>query len=155
MKRIYKRLPKLDSSGGFISVGLIFFVLFFVFFYKKIIALFSSPSDKINEQKLETIDNIIVGDSATLSTSQARIIADSLYNALDRFNDDEKLVFSNFAKIKNGDDMKMVFKAFGVRSYLLGTGANYLGTKMTLVEWLENDLSSSELQKIQNKLSWL
>ena len=144
-----------DNQKSISTAILIMVLLFIGFFYKKIIALFSSPSDKINEQKLETIDNIIVGDSATLSTSQARIIADSLYNALDRFNDDEKLVYSNFAKIKNGDDMKMVFKAFGVRSYLLGTGANYLGTKMTLVEWLENDLSSSELQKIQNKLSWL
>jgi len=146
---------KINSSGGLISAGLIFFVVFFAFFYKKIIALFSSPSDKINEQKISTIDNIIVGDNATLSTTQAQIIADSLYNALDRFNDDEKLVYANFDKIKNADDMKMVYKAFGLRSYLLGTGANYLGTKMTLVEWLENDLSSSELQKIQFKLNWI
>jgi len=134
---------------------LIMVVLFIGFFYKKIIALFSSPSDKINEQKINTIDSIIVGDNATLSNTQAKIIADSLYNALDRFNDDEKLVYSNFSKIKNADDMRMVYKAFGLRSYLLGTGANYLGTKMTLVEWLENDLSSSELQKIQSKLNWL
>jgi len=134
---------------------LIMVVLFIGFFYKKIIALFSSPSDKINEQKINTIDSIIVGDNATLSNTQAKIIADSLYNALDRFNDDEKLVYSNFSKIKNADDMRMVYKAFGLRSYLLGTGANYLGTKMTLVEWLENDLSSSELQKIQFKLNWI
>lgn len=109
----------------------------------------------MNQDKENTIDKIIVGDSATLSITQSKIIADSLYNALDRFNDDEELIFSNFAKIKNADDMRLVFKAFGLRSYLLGTGANYLGTKMNLVEWLENDLSSSELQEIQSKLNWI
>lgn len=143
------------NQTGILNVGLIFLVLIFVFFYKKIIALFSSPSDKMNQDKENTIDKIIVGDSATLSITQSKIIADSLYNALDRFNDDEKLIFSNFAKIKNADDMRLVFKAFGLRSYLLGTGANYLGTKMNLVEWLENDLSSSELQEIQSKLNWI
>lgn len=151
----YIGFKKEKSQTGLVGAGLILFFVIILFFYKKIIALFQSPSDQIVEQKQNNIDNIQIGDSATLSNTSAQIIADSIYNALDRFNDDEEIIFANFDKIKNADDMKMVYKAFGVRSYLLGTGANYLGTKMTLVEWLENDLSSSELAKIQNKLNWL
>lgn len=51
--------------------------------------------------------------------------------------------------------MKLVYKQFGLRPYLLGTGANYLGQKMSLIEWLTNDLTPSELSKIQNKLLWI
>lgn len=152
---MYKKISKVVQNKS-LSIGLLILISLFVLsFYKKIIALFNSPSEEKNNQQQKIIDDLLVGNNATISIVTAQNIADTIYQALDRFNDDEDLIYSQFDLIKNADDMKLVYKQFGLRQYLLGTGANYLGQKMSLVEWLNNDLTTSELSKIQNKLSWI
>jgi len=152
---MYQKISKAAKNKS-LSIGLLILISLFVFsFYKKIIALFTSPSEIKNNQQQQIIDDLFIGNGATISITTAQNIADTIYQALDRFNDDEDLIYSQFDLIKSPDDMKLVYKQFGLRQYLLGTGANYLGQKMSLVEWLNNDLTTSELSKIQNKLSWI
>jgi len=152
---MYQKISKAAKNKS-LSIGLLILISLFVLsFYKKIIALFTSPSELKNNQQQQIIDDIFVGNNATISIATAQNIADTIYQALDRFNDDEHLIYSQFDLIKSPDDMKLVYKQFGLRQYLLGTGANYLGQKMSLVEWLNNDLTTSELSKIQNKLLWI
>jgi len=152
---MYQKISKVAQNKS-LSIGLLILISLFVFsFYKKIIALFTSPSEIKNNQQQQIIDDLFIGNGATISITTAQNIADTIYQALDRFNDDEDLIYSQFDLIKSPDDMKLVYKQFGLRQYLLGTGANYLGQKMSLVEWLNNDLTTSELSKIQNKLSWI
>jgi len=151
----YQKITKIAQNKS-LSIGLLILISLFVLsFYKKIIALFTSPSEEKNNQQQQIIDDVFIGNGATISIATAQNIADTIYQALDRFNDDEDLIYSQFDLIKSPDDMKLVYKQFGLRQYLLGTGANYLGQKMSLIEWLNNDLTPSELSKIQNKLSWI
>jgi len=152
---MYQKISKAAKNKS-LSIGLLILIsLLILSFYKKIIALFTSPSEVKNNQQQQIIDDLFIGNGATISITTAQNIADTIYQALDRFNDDEDLIYSQFDLIKTPDDMKLVYKQFGLRQYLLGTGANYLGQKMSLVEWLNNDLTTSELSKIQNKLSWI
>jgi len=152
---MYQKISKAAKNKS-LSIGLLILIsLLILSFYKKIIALFTSPSEVKNNQQQQIIDDLFIGNGATISITTAQNIADTIYQALDRFNDDEDLIYSQFDLIKTPDDMKLVYKQFGLRQYLLGTGANYLGQKMSLVEWLNNDLTTSELSKIQNKLLWI
>jgi hypothetical protein len=71
------------------------------------------------------------------------------------FGTDEKVIYSTIDKIQTKDDMLLVIKAFGMKQYLWGARAAFLGQDFNLIGWLRQELSEKEINKIKPKFdSW-
>ncbi|MCU4165719.1 hypothetical protein [Carboxylicivirga caseinilyticus] len=100
-------------------------------------------------------DTVIEKANLTISTSDAALFANTLYGAMLDFGTDEKTIFSTMDKINSKDDMLLVIKAFGMKQYLWGGRAAFLGQDYNLIGWLRAELSESEISKIKPKFdSW-
>ncbi len=91
----------------------------------------------------------------TISVSDATLFANTLYGAMMDFGTDEETIYSVFNRISSKDDMLLVIKTFGMKQYLIGGRATFLGQNMNLIGWLRAELSSKEIGKIKPKFdSW-
>ncbi len=91
----------------------------------------------------------------TISVSDATLFANTLYGAMMDFGTDEETIYSVFNRISSKDDMLLVIKTFGMKQYLIGGRASFLGQNMNLIGWLRAELSSKEIGKIKAKFdSW-
>lgn len=94
-------------------------------------------------------DTVITRENLTISTSDAALFANTLYGAMLDFGTDEKTIFSIMDKIKTKDDMLLVIKTFGMKMYLWGTRAAFLGQDYNLIGWLRFELSDKDIAKIK------
>ena len=100
-------------------------------------------------------DTVIDRQNLTISASDAALFANTLYGAMLDFGTDEKVIYSTFDKIQTKDDMLLVIKAFGMKQYLWGTRAAFLGQDFNLIGWFRQELSEKEIGKIKPKFdSW-
>lgn len=100
-------------------------------------------------------DTVIDRQNLTISASDAALYANTLYGAMLDFGTDEKVIYSTIDKIQSKDDMLLVIKAFGMKQYLWGTRAAFLGQDFNLIGWFRQELSESEISKIKPKFdSW-
>ncbi len=100
-------------------------------------------------------DTVIHKENLTISVSDAALYANTLYGAMLDFGTDEKVIYSIIDKIQSKDDMLLVIKAFGMKQYLWGTRAAFLGQEFNLIGWLRQELGESEISKIKPKFdSW-
>ena len=83
--------------------------------------------------------------------SKAGILANNLYDAMDRWGYDETVFSSVYESLKNDFSLtRAVFKAFGVKKYFMGYRSGILGDDLNLYGWLSRELSSSDLSKWTN-----
>ena len=100
-------------------------------------------------------DTVIDRQNLTISASDAALYANTLYGAMLDFGTDEKVIYSTIDKIQSKDDMLLVIKAFGMKQYLWGTRAAFLGQDFNLIGWFRQELSEKEISKIKPKFdSW-
>ena len=100
-------------------------------------------------------DMVLQKENLTISPSDAALYANTLYGAMLDFGTDEKTIYSIIDKIQTKDDMLLVIKAFGMKMYLWGTRAAFLGQDYNLIGWLRFELSDKEIAKIKPKFdSW-
>lgn len=100
-------------------------------------------------------DTVIHKENLTISVSDAALYANTLYGAMLDFGTDEKVIYSIIDKIQSKDDMLLVIKAFGMKQYLWGTRAAFLGQDFNLIGWFRQELGESEISKIKPKFdSW-
>ncbi len=100
-------------------------------------------------------DTVIDRQNLTISASDAALYANTLYGAMLDFGTDEKVISSTIDKIQTKDDMLLVIKVFGMKQYLWGTRAAFLGQDFNLIGWFRQELSESEIFKIKPKFdSW-
>jgi hypothetical protein len=100
-------------------------------------------------------DTVIDRQNLTISASDAALYANTLYGAMLDFGTDEKVIYSTIDKIQSKDDMLLVIKAFGMKQYLWGTRAAFLGQDFNLIGWFRQELSEKEIGKIKPKFdSW-
>ncbi len=91
----------------------------------------------------------------TISVSDAAIYANTLYGAMQNWGTDEKTIYSTINKINTKDDMLLVIKTFGMKKYLLGGRASFLGQDLNLIGWLKKELKERQLARIKPKFdSW-
>ena len=116
----------LKSVGGFIAVnkvsilyigGGILAVAIAIPLYKRAKKIFSTEVE--TARTFEYIKDIPVNTSnATITPSQAKIFSNQLVDAMSVMSGtDESTIKSIFEKIKNKDDMNLLYKTFGVRKY--------------------------------------
>jgi hypothetical protein len=96
-------------------------------------------------------DTVIQKTNLTISTSDAALFANTLYGAMLDFGTDEKTIFSIMDKINTKDDMLLVIKTFGMKMYLWGTRAAFLGQDYNLIGWLRFELGDKDIAKIKPK----
>lgn len=96
-------------------------------------------------------DTIIQKANLTISTSDAALFANTLYGAMLDFGTDEETIFSTLDKINTKDDMLLLIKTFGMKQYLWGARAAFLGQDYNLVGWLRFELSDKDIDKIKPK----
>ncbi|WP_075603960.1 hypothetical protein [Saccharicrinis aurantiacus] len=90
-------------------------------------------------------------NNLTITTSDAALFANTLYGAMLDFGTDEKTIFSILDKIKTKDDMLLVIKTFGMKMYLWGSRAAFLGQNYNLIGWFRFELGTKEIAQIKPK----
>lgn len=96
-------------------------------------------------------DTTVNRSNLTISASDAALFANTLYGAMLDFGTDEETIFSTIEKIQSKDDMLLVIKAFGMKQYLWGCRAAFLGQDYNLIGWLRFELDDKEIAKIKPK----
>jgi hypothetical protein len=96
-------------------------------------------------------DTVIQKENLTITTSDAALFANTLYGAMLDFGTDEATIFNTMEKIKTKDDMLLVIKTFGMKMYLWGTRAAFLGQDYNLIGWFRFELSDKDIEKIKVK----
>lgn len=87
----------------------------------------------------------------TISPSDAALFANTLYGAMLDFGTDEETIFSTIDKVQTKDDMLLVIKAFGLKMYLIGGRAAFIGQNHNLIGWLRFELGDKDIAKIKPK----
>ena len=96
-------------------------------------------------------DTVIQKENLTITPSDAALFANTLYGAMLDIGTDEKIIYDTIDKINTKDDMLLVIKAFGMKQYLWGTRAAFLGQDYNLIGWLRFELDDKEITKIKPK----
>nr|WP_321411172.1 hypothetical protein [uncultured Carboxylicivirga sp.] len=96
-------------------------------------------------------DTVIQKENLTITPSDAALFANTLYGAMLDFGTDEKTIFNTMERIKTKDDMLLVIKTFGMKMYLWGTRAAFLGQDYNLIGWFRFELSDKDIEKIKVK----
>lgn len=96
-------------------------------------------------------DTVIQKENLTITTSDAALFANTLYGAMLDFGTDEKTIYSVIDKISTKDDMLLVIKTFGMKQYLWGARAAFIGQDYNLIGWLRFELADKEIAKIKPK----
>lgn len=94
-----------------------------------------------NRELAESLDEEINQDDITLTQTQLNTFASSLYAAMDGAGTDEDKIYNVFRAMGTRSDVLQLIKTFGVKD------------GETLTEWLNGDLSSKEIDKINNILA--
>lgn len=81
------------------------------------------------------------GEKLSYAEEEYDNMANTLYRAMKGAGTDEDAIYRVFNRMNNTADLKKLKLAFGTRD------------DMTLGEWLEDDLSTSEINKVNNILS--
>jgi hypothetical protein len=98
------------------------------------------PSDPSNIE--------ITPSRLSITQAQAMQIAQNLFEAMNRLGTDEKTLFDSITPL-NDEDLKLVCKVFGLRSYFgQGYGAIF-GQDKSLQGWLKAELGGQDLEDMQ------
>lgn len=123
-------------------------------FYDIFIKGKSSEDKRELEQNQEIQQNT---QEPTYPDSQYYTFADTLESAMENAGTDEESVYRVFRKIKNNKDYLFLQKAFGNRTYsgeLFGGLTSLVDpTEDSLEQWLQKELNSEEIGKVNKILS--
>jgi hypothetical protein len=61
------------------------------------------------------------------------------------------MIYGIIDKINTKDDMLLVIRTFGMKQYLWGTRAAFIGQDYNLIGWLRFELDDKEIAKIKPK----
>jgi len=101
-----------------------------------------------NKSPFTPSDITINTSQLSISQSQAMQIAQNLFDAMNRLGTDEKTLFDSITTL-NSEDLKLVVKIFGLRSYFgHGYGA-ILGQDKSLQGWLKAELGGGDLENMK------
>lgn len=94
-----------------------------------------------NRQLADALNEEIDPDTITLTQTQLNTFASSLYAAMKGWGTDEEKIYSVFRSMGSRSDVLQLIKTYGVKD-----GEN-------LSEWLYDDLTAKEIDKINNILA--
>jgi len=114
--------------------------------------MFKRNVDGTTSQVAPSLSEMVLKkENLTISPSDAALFANTLYGAMLDIGTDEDTIYSTIDKIQSKDDMLLVIKAFGMKQYLWGARAAFLGQNYNLIGWLRAELDRKEIAKIKPK----
>lgn len=141
----------------FASVAIVLGITGFVI-YKKIKSKNAGKytSGRNYEEMTEQLANLQIKNSnVTLTDSEATIIAQNLFNAMNRWGTDEEAVVDNISKAKTKDDLYLITQKFGIMPYDgMGLADTWLSRQVAAVMknlggWIRSEVSGSNLTTIK------
>jgi hypothetical protein len=129
-----------------VAIGVGFFLI------RRAIKKKSNPDGTSSRIAPSLKDTVIQKENLTITPSDAALFANTLYGAMLDFGTDEKTIYSIMDKINTKDDMLLVIRTFGMKQYLWGTRAAFIGQDYNLIGWLRFELDDKEIEKIKPKL---
>lgn len=129
-----------------VIVVIIAIALYFVFkAYKKY------QERKEAEKLVGNSDALIAAGKPTLTAFQYKSMADKIFTALDATISNEPAVLEVVNQLNTKADFASLVKAFGVRE----KGVMFNKTPMNLIQWLQDELSESNLKAVNQAIQRL
>lgn len=88
------------------------------------------------------------GKGPTLPPSQISGLANTLFQAMDGYNTDERAIYSVFVKVKNDADVLAIIKAYGIRELSSGKFNPEPNLKGSLTEAFTSELNRNEIAQL-------
>lgn len=104
------------------------------------------PNSKVDEQLNDA--------GATVSDTEARILAENLFDAMSSPGTNEEVIFLTFRKMKNRADYNKVYNAFGKRQYSFtwgNVGDPVTSHNQDLITWISSELSVADQDKLMSE----
>lgn len=131
-----------NSKTNKILIGSVLGVLALIVVVFLIVKFKSKFKDMITNTKLvNNLETEIKKDDITLTQAQFNSYASALYSAMKGWGTDEEKIYNVFRQMNTRSDVLQLIKVFGVKD------------GDTLTEWLNDDLSASEIEKINTILA--
>lgn len=153
-EKYQQRLKSISTPSASVFInGLIAVAILFIIYqvWNKFFGKSESEQSASNMYKNSKEPNMSV---ATLTASQAESIANDIYGNINLLNFDWTELYTAFGKIQNPDDMRAVYKAFGVREFHTYPWI-FTTEKWDLITACTNRMTSEAIAPIENKLSWI
>lgn len=136
----YLSLNRKTKIGIIVAIVVVVSIIIFIVWWKQ------NVSQKIHDKKINTdlanlLDEEITTENITITQQQLNSYASKLYKAMDGWGTDEQQIFDVFRQMQTRSDVLQLIKTFGVKDH------------KTLQEWLFDELSTSDLDKINQILS--
>ena len=107
-----------------------------------IVAIKGKIGDAVTNSKLiDEVNKEIDTNKITLTQSQINTLASKIYTAVSGAGTDEEAIYDAFSTLSSYSDLQQLNKTFSVKEH------------MTLREWLRDDLSTSEINHINEILA--
>ena len=97
-------------------------------------------ADADDKVYLETVEKQINRQNLTYTDAEYQEMAARIYKAVKGVGTDEKAIETVFAKLRTSDDLSKLIATYGVRD------------KLTMTEWLYDDLNNKEIGKLNDIL---
>jgi hypothetical protein len=111
-----------------------------------ILSIIKRARQNADRKAQERMDSGLSLSETTLSKGEAVLIAQNLLNAMLGWGTDEAAIFDNLERAKSKGDLLLIIENFGLQPK----------TKMkTLNEWLRDELSGRDLQRVKDIYSTL
>ena len=131
-----------NSKTNKILIGSVIGLLALIVVVFLIVKFKSKFKDMVTNTKLvNSLETEIKTDDITLTQAQFNSYASALYSAMKGAGTDEEKIYNVFRQMQTRSDVLQLIKVFGVKD------------GDTLSEWLNDDLSASEIEKINTILA--
>lgn len=121
------------------------------FFLWRVIKKYMDNAGVRAQNKALNQENTPNPQGLSMNDAQAVIVAEKLFAAMDGMGTDAKTIMDLLIHTpRTNDDLKLIVRTFGLKEYGT-TGSPYWGkgTPSDLSTWLRNEMSGSDLQKLQ------
>jgi flagellar biosynthesis/type III secretory pathway M-ring protein FliF/YscJ len=131
------------ENGKFIRsivIGIIILVVVIALYFLIKKGIRTGKENKSDKERMDEIESQIEPENLSFSTAEYQAMADKIYKAVKGLGTDDDAVFEVFQKMRNNSDVLKLQSVFGIKD------------KMDLGEWISDDMSDDEIDKINGYL---
>ena len=99
-------------------------------------------------QKKETSPDLTFPGGGGLTTTEANMIGQRLYQAMSSFGTDETTLFAELEN-RTASQLVAIYNAYGTPYYFLYGGDPYFGAPLDLFGWFNEELSGTDLNRMK------
>jgi hypothetical protein len=116
-----------------------------------------TKADDVSKEMTANLRNVkIQKNNVTLKSGEAELIAQQIFDAMNRRGTDFDTILRNLISLRTRDDLLYVIRAFGIKNYgITGEADSWLARKtgyatpLNMSGWLLKELDSNEIEKVK------